>query len=283
MTTLRNTSAALDAGNQQHGNKPFTDQRVMSIAEALHSISQSQRTILFGSRARGDNRQDSDIDLLIVKDPKPTDLWLETLRQQARRLQKTHLPEASGIDIVCMNETEFVEGARLRNHLANTVAKEGIYIMPRDAPGHPTNYGDEQTDWADVETTINDANGAANWISAIRDAGIIEAGDDKQFGRVAHNALEFGYKAVLAANGCDYPTGSRDGHNLRILTDMLRENMIIPDHQLAPGEEHKYLTEFGGGAVYAQEHLPLDRYRIASDIPEAVAQLTDMVEQKRAR
>ena len=26
-----------------------------------------------------------------------------------------------------------------------------------------------------------------------------------------------------------------------------------------PGEEHRYLTEFGGAALYSHEHLPLDK------------------------
>ena len=127
---------------------------------------------------------------------------------------------------------------------------------------------------------INDATGAANWIEAIPSR-ILDAGDDKQFGRVAQNALEFAYKAVIAAHGHEYPTSGRDGHNLRILTELFREHEIIGRDEEAPGENHRSLTEFGGAAVYAHEHPPLDRRLIAEDIPDAVAQMREMVENAR--
>ena len=153
--------------------------------------------------------------------------------------------------------------------------------MPDENLNYRTEYEDEEVDWEDVEQKVNDATGAANWIEAIQQAGILGAGDDKQFGRVAQNALEFAYKAVIAAHGHEYPTSGRDGHNLRILTELFREHEIIGRDEEAPGENHRYLTEFGGAAVYAHQHSPLDRRLIAEDIPDAVAQLRDMVENAR--
>ena len=45
-----------------------------------------------------------------------------------------------------------------------------------------------------------------------------------------------------------------------------------------PGENHRYLTEFGGAALYSHEHLPLDKAAIARDVPQAVAALRSLVE-----
>ena len=165
--------------------------------------------------------------------------------------------------------------------MANIITKEGCPTMPDERVGYGTDYEDERIDWDDVDKKITDATGAATWITAIQDAGIIDVGDDLQFGRVAQNALEFAYKAVLGAHGCEYPVSGRDGHNLRILTDLLRENQIIGRNELAPGENHRYLTEFGGAAVYAHEHPLMDRRLIANDIPQAVDQLRAMVDATR--
>jgi hypothetical protein len=262
-------------------NTPRPDIQAIGIARQIHEIAHAKQTFLFGSRARGDHRQDSDIDVLVVKEEPQPDSWLEDLRRHARNVQKTQMPEASGIDIVYMTESEFTKGRGLRNHMANTVTKEGCPTMPDERLGNGADHEGVRIDWDDVHKKITDASGAATWIDAIRDAAIIDVGDDLQFGRVAQNALEFAYKAVLAAHGCEYPVSGRDGHNLRILTDLFRENRIIGANELAPGENHRYLTEFGGAAVYAHEHPPLERLLIANEIPQAVDRLRAMVDAVR--
>ena len=275
-------------------NKLKPDLPAIRIAQQIHQAANAQQTFLFGSRARGDHRTDSDIDVLVIKAEPPPESWLESLRQHARNVQQTQMPEASGIDIICMTESQFAKGRVLRNHLANIIIKEGHPIKdghPIIKNGHPimadqrvgygTDHEDERIDWDDIDKKITDATGAANWIKLIRDAGIIDMGDDLQFGRMAQNALEFAYKAVLGAYGCEYPVSGNNGHNLRILTNLLRENQIIGANQLAPGENHRYLTEFGGAAVYADEHPQLDKQLIANDIPAAVDRLRAMVDSAR--
>ena len=175
-----------------------------------------------------------------------------------------------------MSEPDFLSRTHLRNNMANIIAKEGCPVMSDENLSYRTGYDDEKVDWQDVERKMTDATGAANWIEGIQQAGILEAGDDKQFGRVAQNALEFAYKAVIAAHGHEYPAGGRDGHNLTILTRLIRDHEIIGTDEEIPGERHRYLSEFGGAAVYAHEHPPLDRHLIAEEIPPAVDQLRDI-------
>ena len=262
-------------------NAPNADHRALGIAQHIHRISGARQTFLFGSRARGDHRKNSDVDLLIIMEDTPANPWLEDLRQRARRAQKDLMPEASGIDVICMSEPEFLSRMHLRNNMANNIAKEGCPVTPDERFNYGTEHEGEEVDWEDVEQKINDATGAASWIEAMLEAGILDAGDNKQFGRVAQNALEFAYKAVIGAHGHEYPDTGRDGHNLRILTDLFREHGIIRSGEEAPGENHHCLTEFGRAAVYAHEHPHLDRRRIAEDIPEAVARLRDMAESAR--
>ena len=146
----------------------------------------AKQTFLFGSRARGDYRKNSDIDLLVIIENEPT----EEIHQGARRVQEELMPEASGINIISMSETEFLSRIHLRNNMANTIIKEGCPVMSDGNLKYHTEYGDEEVDWDDVEKKINDAAGAASWIETILQAGILEAGDDNQFGQVAQNTLE---------------------------------------------------------------------------------------------
>ncbi len=250
------------------------DRRAVAVAREVHRMAEPEQTILFGSRARGDHRPDSDIDVLIIKKHSPTEEWLDDLRERARALQKASLPEASGIDVICMTADEFAGRRHLRNNLANSIAKQGAPILPQEN----TELPEESIDWDDVEGKMKDATGAADLLETMANAGILANADDKQIGRMGQNALENAYKAVLGAHGFEYPTSGRDGHNLRIITELIKRHGILPPDAPVPGENHRYLTEFGGAALYSHEHLPLDKESIARDVPDAVGFLRTLVE-----
>ena len=201
---------------------PNVDQRALDIAHHIHRLAGARQTFLFGSRLRGDHHSYSDIDLLVITETTPAESCLEDLRRRARQMQKEKMPETSGVDIICMSEPEFIGRVRLRNNFANTIAKEGQPIVPSEEGGCRFEYREEMVDWEDVDRKMQDAIGAADWISAIHQADVIDSGDDRQFGIIARNALEFAYKAVIAAHGYEYPTSGRDGHNLKILAQLMR-------------------------------------------------------------
>ena len=254
------------------------DGPALSVARRIHELSGASQTFLFGSRARGDHNPASDIDVLIIKDPPPTEQWLENLRDQAREIQKSRLPQASGIDILCTTAADFRRDQRLRNHLANSIAKQGLAIMPDAGPEPVRNHFEEQTDWQDVRQRLSDANDAAADLRLWFESSLVERMSDKGVGRAGQTALENAYKAVLGSHGFDYPTSGRDGHNLRLLIDRVRRDLNWPQGEPVPGEAHQYLTEFGGAALYAHEHPPLDKASIAVDIPQAVEALAALVE-----
>ena len=254
-----------------------TDRRALEIARQIHRIAGASQTILFGSRARGDHRHDSDIDLLVIKETLQDETWLENLRQQARNIQKAQMPQASGIDILCMTETEFLRSSHLRNNLANSIAKHGRPIMPDEQPDRP-DPAEERTDWQGVRDRLQDATDAAGDLQLALEAGYATRMSDKGVGRAGQTALENIYKALLAAHGFSYPTTGRDGHNLRLLVEQVRRDLRWPQDQPVPGEQHQYSTEFGGSALYAHEHPALDKERIAIDVAEAVSELGTLVE-----
>ena len=254
-----------------------TDRRALEIARQIHRISGASRTILFGSRARGDYRHDSDVDVLVIKEASQDEAWLENLRQQARNMQKAQMPQASGIDVLCMTETEFLRASRFRNNLANSIAKHGCPAMP-DEPIRRPDPHEERTDWQDVRDRLQDATDAAGDLQLALEAGYVARMSDKGVGRAGQTALENIYKALLGSHGFSYPTTGRDGHNLRLLIQQIRRDLGWPLDQPVPGEQHQYLTEFGGSALYVHEHPALDKGRIATDVAETVGELAARVE-----
>jgi len=79
---------------------------------------------LFGSRAKGVAREDSDWDLLVVlpDDTPEEEMFDEFPPSRLRRLTKVNA------DIVYCNDTEFAEATSVPNTLAYEVARSGLVI-----------------------------------------------------------------------------------------------------------------------------------------------------------
>lgn len=81
-----------------------------------------QKIILFGSRARGEEDQFSDFDILVIKETQKR--FLERLREVALLLRAT-LPS---INVFVYNLKEFETMKRLRNPFIERVLKEGKVV-----------------------------------------------------------------------------------------------------------------------------------------------------------
>jgi uncharacterized protein len=85
-----------------------------------------RRVILFGSRARGDARPDSDIDLLVVlDDDAPREALHWSRRHEARRGYEGE------VDVVPCREHVLLDRARAPGSLAATVLREGVTVYER--------------------------------------------------------------------------------------------------------------------------------------------------------
>ena len=83
-----------------------------------------EKIILFGSRARGDYREDSDYDILIIVKEKPDAKRFIKLQSRIRvRLYKTLRRE---IDLIIITKKRFEERRKLWGSLEQTAAEEGI-------------------------------------------------------------------------------------------------------------------------------------------------------------
>ena len=84
---------------------------INKIVRTLVEAARPTKVILFGSYARGDARDDSDIDLLIVE---PN---VVSKRDEMVRLRRLLRPFRGPVDVIFVSETEFNDWA----HLVGTV------------------------------------------------------------------------------------------------------------------------------------------------------------------
>ena len=84
------------------------------------------QVILFGSRARGDAREDSDIDLYVVVDDDTPDE-----RLSSRQVSRARLDYPRAVDIVLARRSDHEKRRSWLGALARTVANEGRVVYSR--------------------------------------------------------------------------------------------------------------------------------------------------------
>ncbi len=95
------------------------DELLQEITTRVVAALQPRRLILFGSRARGDARPNSDVDLLVVwKDESPP-------RERALAVRKALRGLKASFDIAVVTPSEFERYAERRAHIVGLAAREG--------------------------------------------------------------------------------------------------------------------------------------------------------------
>jgi len=97
------------------------------LVAALLTAGQPERVILFGSRARGDARPDSDLDLLIVQAEQPGGSRWQELRRL--RLSLRRFPMAK--DLLLFRPAEFEYWRDSLNHVVGRATREGRVLYER--------------------------------------------------------------------------------------------------------------------------------------------------------
>lgn len=93
---------------------------IMDAAQrAARAASSPAQVILFGSYARGDADEGSDLDLLVIEDEVP-DKAAEYVR-----LHRAIGPMGVGVDVVVFSRDEFVRRSQVRGTLPYWATKEG--------------------------------------------------------------------------------------------------------------------------------------------------------------
>ena len=101
------------------------EQEIKRVAKRLGSAVNASRVILFGSYARGEATQNSDVDLMIIAE---SDL---PRFKRSRELYKLMRPYPFGMDLVVYTPQEIERGKKSPVSFVSTVLREGKTLYVR--------------------------------------------------------------------------------------------------------------------------------------------------------
>ena len=259
-------TAFATAPNAVSSGRPDPD--AVAVARAVYEQTQPLQAVLFGSRARGTHRPDSDIDIAIIT----TDPVAEDDRYAYDRIADQAAaghPQTPEAHVAFLTVAKFLDERVHKNTVANNIAREGTPVINEESIGYSPGFDEAAVNWTDVDARTKDAQDLVSDLESMVGAGRIS---EKMLGYTAQQCLEHAYKALIASRGERYPTGGRDGHNLRILAERTQE-VMGPDF-LVPGWEWQSLTSYAGIGRYFDEQPALgDRQQLYRQIAAAVAEL----------
>ncbi len=257
------------------------DKTALEVAKAVQSEMPANTVILFGSRARGDHRPNSDVDLMIIS-ASGRGAGSGLAARVARDYFQDNPPRLR-VDVVTMDVKTFNYCRRAKNHVAAQAIRDGVIMSDENldlSAGYDDGYPDS---WPDVRERLQAAYrhmGAFGREIDHRD------GIQEIFGFHAQQAVENAIKAWLSAAGLEY----RSVHDLREVADQILRDpteagtlaaaqlrLLIdytsfpnPDR---PGERLNWLTLYAVNYRYSGTAFRMDdvdRHRFLAEINLAV-------------
>ena len=268
------TAMAGDEGVAGAGADPVG----LAAAQAAQDAVAPDTVILFGSRARGDHRPDSDVDLLVIHEGNAV-----IAAGQAKRAVKAYFkanPPRLGCDIVTITRERFDYACRAKNHVAGQALRDGT-IMNGERLGHGNAHDDGgdggyPRSWPEVQERIRAA------YRNLRSFDLLitnSEGDQESYGFHAQQAVENALKGWLSAANIGYGRS----HDLEDLADEVfadaSESATLAGAQLKnlmdytsfpnpnyPGDLENWLTRYAvayrySGTAHRMDNLEKTRFR----------------------
>ena len=246
----------------------------LAVARAAQEAAKPNTVILFGSRARGDHRQSSDVDLLVIY-RKGNSTPTSRIKRAIKAYFTEHPPEL-GVDIIPMDKERFDYSRRAKNHVSAQALRDGI-IMSGERLDFSNNFQDDYPEcWPDVKEKLQAAHRQLGTFDIVLNH---PDGAQEDYGFHAQQAVENAMKAWMSAADIDY----RRIHDLedvaeRILNDPAERHTLaaeqlrllmdyttfeVPNH---PGEFENWLTKYAvayryEGTGFRMDDLEKTRFR----------------------
>ncbi len=174
---------------------PSEDKTCREIVKYVREVANPRRIVLFGSRARGDGDEDSDYDLLVVKDE------IKSRHEEAHRIRVALTALPIFADVLVRSAEEDTKYRQIRIGFEKSLMEDGVVLYERGgdeiypAPS-VTNVAKEfvQTLLRKVEIDLLNA-------TILRDS---NQGNPEGIGFHVQQAVEKSLKAILVFYGIDY-------------------------------------------------------------------------------
>jgi uncharacterized protein len=95
------------------------------IIDRIVALIEPEKIIMFGSRAKGNNTEDSDVDLLILKE------GVNNRRQYTQKLYKDLMPINIALDIIIDTPENFEKHKKEKSFIYYQIDKTGILIYEK--------------------------------------------------------------------------------------------------------------------------------------------------------
>ena len=239
---LETPVAKVDRGNGQ------PDPRALALIRELQQQLPDTQVVLFGSRATGDWRPGSDIDLAVIGVPEPASrdtLWdlmalADKLAQRQYHLAPHLLPD---IQVEPFSWSDFLRLRTSRPHMAGQIQYKGLTAL-----GEKLSPVIQDNDWPGIQVLLLSTR--ANLETSLK--AIADGRDRKVAVQYAQAALETALKAALSTIGRDWDRKhfvDRFGASLALERPEWWQNNLTD-------ETLKALGKFRAQAAYMGEDLP---------------------------
>ena len=249
--------------------KQSYDPRAKAVAEAVYDAVHPVAVILFGSRARGDYRDDSDVDLLLITADDEGGDWkaryVDACKAAHEKADAVY-GILIGVDVVDMPESRFVDCRRAKNHVAGQAVRDGVIVSQQPLPGE----GQQPTNWPDIRQ---------RFIAATRNERDLELGIEANLsqeiiGFLAQQAIENALKGWISALDDKY----ENIHDLASLAAIIRRHPTEMD--TPAGEALHWLTSYAVEYRYEGAKVKLDDpHGLLERVNELVHGIADRITQ----
>ena len=252
----------------------------LAVARAAQEAAPYATVILFGSRARGDHRPDSDVDLMVIADTDDR-MVLRAIQGTADRAAYRKLrefPVKFGYDVIGMTRERFAYCRRARNHVAAQALRDGVIMNDDEFDDLCDEFEDGYpAGWPDIRQRLINARLRLGSMNHSINTGL---DDQDLIGFIAQQAVENALKGWISAIDCEYTNIHRIDELADIIIDNVAEGsspardeldalvefIMLPPEELArrrPRDPRDWLTQYAVDYRYggAEHRLDAGGYR----------------------